>query len=104
MSIIKKKTEAAPVEEMSAGGKKPATKKPAAKKPAGRKTTGRKGAAPKVQLFVQYGGRERAAAELVEAVVAACGVEVKTAELYVKPEDGAVYYVINGTETGKIAF
>lgn len=27
---------------------------------------------------------------------------IKTLDLYVKPEDGAAYYVINGKETGKI--
>ena len=28
--------------------------------------------------------------------------EIKSIELYVKPEDYAVYYVINGEHTGKV--
>ena len=28
--------------------------------------------------------------------------DMKTVELYIKPEEAAVYYVINGTETGKV--
>lgn len=28
--------------------------------------------------------------------------EIKSMELYIKPEDAAVYYVINGSETGKV--
>lgn len=97
MALIKKKAES------MAAGEKAAEKKAAAKKPAA-KPAARKSAAPKVKLFVQYGGKEREEGELIEAVKAACGTAVKTAELYVKPEDGAVYYVVNGTESGKIEF
>ena len=67
----------------------------------------RKRAAKKaeVKLYVQYQGVERSQEELVEAVKAAwTGAAIETLELYVKPEDGAVYYVINGTESGKVDF
>ena len=41
----------------------------------------------------------------MEAVKAAWnGEAIQTLELYVKPEDGAIYYVVNGTESGKVAF
>ena len=30
--------------------------------------------------------------------------DIKTITLYVKPEEAAVYYVINGTDTGKVEF
>ena len=30
--------------------------------------------------------------------------DMKTMELYIKPEENSVYYVINGTETGKVEF
>ena len=30
--------------------------------------------------------------------------DIKTMTLYVKPEEAAVYYVINTTETGSVAF
>ena len=42
--------------------------------------------------------------EIVEAVKAQVQEEIKTLELYVKPEDNAVYYVVNGTVTGQIEF
>ena len=30
--------------------------------------------------------------------------DIKTMDLYIKPEESAVYYVINGTSTGAVAF
>ena len=30
--------------------------------------------------------------------------DIKTMDLYIKPEEAAVYYVINETETGAVAF
>lgn len=30
--------------------------------------------------------------------------DIKSMDLYIKPEEGAVYYVIDGTETGAVAF
>ena len=61
--------------------------------------------APKVALYVQYQGRQISQAEAVEAVKAAwTGAPIKTLDLYVKPEDGAVYYVVNGGEGGKLPF
>ena len=62
-------------------------------------------------LYVQFGGRE---IKLEEKAIIASVKKVWTAEtgkkvgdiatmdLYFKPEEAAVYYVINGTETGKI--
>ena len=65
----------------------------------------RKTVAPEVKLYVQYQGKQISQEEAVEAVKAAwTGETIKTLELYVKPEDGAVYYVINGSETGKVNF
>lgn len=29
--------------------------------------------------------------------------DIKTIELYIKPEENAVYYVVNGTDTGAVA-
>ena len=57
------------------------------------------------KTYVQYQGKQISQEEAVEAVKAAwTGETIKTLELYVKPEDGAVYYVINGSETGKVTF
>ena len=74
-------------------GEKPAsktTRKASAKKaPAAKKA-----ATPKISLILQYLGKELPQEAMVEAV--------KALDLYVKPEDSAVYYVINGESTGKI--
>ena len=31
-------------------------------------------------------------------------LDLKEMDLYIKPEENAVYYVINGTETGAVEF
>lgn len=78
----------------------------AAKAPAKKRAaTSRKSAAPEVKLYIQYAGRQISEQEAVEAVLATwTGEPVKTLELYVKPEDGAVYYVVNGGKSGKVDF
>ena len=75
------------------------TRKASAKKaPAAKKTD-----APKVSLTLQYLGKELTQEAMVEAVKAQwTGADIKTLALYVKPEDNAVYYVVNGESTGKI--
>ncbi len=87
----------APAVEASkkAAAKKPAAKKTAEKKPAEKKTSTRK-TAPKTNLFIQYQGAEVSYADLVEKAKADAGVEApKNINLYVKPEDNMVYYVID---------
>ena len=75
--------------------KKPAAKKTAEKKPAAKKTSTRK-TAPKTNLFIQYQGAEVSYADLIEKAKADAGVEApKNINLYVKPEDNMVYYVID---------
>ncbi len=102
-----KAVEAAPVEEApkKTDAKKPAAKKAAAKKPAEKKTAEKKPAekktstrktAPKTNLFVQYQGAELSYADLIERAKADAGVDApKTINLYVKPEDNMVYYVVD---------
>lgn len=76
----------------------------AEKKPA------RKTAAKAVeQVFVQFGGNEAEVSALVAAAKEAFKAEkprtaVKELKLYVKPEEAAAYYVINGTFDGKVSF
>ena len=87
--------------------KKPATTKTtAAKKPAAKKTT-RKPAAKKeavevkADVFVQIYGNEYSEKEIMKKVVAAWEAEgkkasaIKRVKLYIKPEEGKAYYVIN---------
>lgn len=88
--------------------KKTTAKKTTVKKTAARKTTAKK--EMKVTATVQYYGKEVEEKEMIANVKKAwtkAGHKVgniKTMELYIKPEDAAVYYVINGTESGAVAF
>ena len=60
------------------------------------------------ETYIQFAGREFKESEILEKVQQAFvndGYKVtgiKTLELYVKPEDNAAYYVINGNYTGKV--
>ncbi len=83
-----------------------ATKKTAAAKtekaPTTRKTAAKKAVpAHQATVYIQFGGNEVAAKDILEAAKKAFaeaneGVEIETIELYVKPEEGAAYYVVNG--------
>jgi F0F1-type ATP synthase membrane subunit b/b' len=71
------------------------------------KKTGRKAAAALVpEVYLQWGGREVLTEELVEKAKADFKAQhkgaIRSCKLYVKPEDGMVYYVING-QAGKVA-
>ena len=70
------------------------------------KETSRKATAALVpEVFVQWNGREAGCAELVEKAKADFKAQnkgaIRSCKLYIKPEDGAAYYVING-KSGKI--
>lgn len=64
----------------------------------------------KTNLFVEYCGKQVEDKAMVAAVKkqwteAGNKVgDIKTMDLYVKPEEAAVYYVINETESGKVEF
>ena len=105
-------TKAEPVKAEPA--KKTAAKKETAKKETAKKTTAKKtvkAEKPAVtqNVYVQFAGLEISTADLT-AKVTEEGValghrasSIKSLDLYVKPEDMAAYYVINGKESGKIA-
>lgn len=62
-----------------------------------------------VEIFVQYSGNEVETSALVDAAVAQFRTVKKRAriaefKLYIKPEENAAYYVINGDYSGKIDF
>ena len=117
---VKETVAEAPAEKPA---KKPAAKKAPAKKTAktpekaaekkttaktatktGAKTT--RATAPVETVKVQFGGDEYDFAEIKKAVEADYKSKfkgkVKTIEFYIKPEDKAVYYVINGDFSDKI--
>ena len=117
----RKKTETAPVAEVTAtvaaetvtetAAEAPAekpVKKPAAKKAAAAKKPAAKTAkaAPKETIKIQFGADEYDFAEIKKAVEADYKSKVKgrikTVEIYIKPEDKAVYYVVNGDFSDKI--
>lgn len=94
--------------ETKTAAKKTTTKKTTAKKTTARKTTAKKEI--KVSAFVEYFGKQVEEKEMIARVKKAWTSsgkkigDIKTMELYIKPEESAVYYVINGTETGAVAF
>ena len=108
MAILNKGTKAAKAETApkteAVKAEAPKAEKAPAKKPAARKAPAKKAAAPVVTLTVQYMGKEMTQQAMVEAVKAQVEVEIKTLDLYAKPEEAAVYYVVNGDITGKVEF
>ena len=94
--------------ETKTAAKKTTTKKTTAKKTTARKTTAKKEI--KVSAFVEYFGKQVEEKDMIARVKKAWTSsgkkigDIKTMELYIKPEESAVYYVINGTETGAVAF
>lgn len=109
MAAIQKKPEtlAAPAAEKTVA-KAPAKKAPAAKKaPVKKAAPAKKPAAkaPKVKVFVEYLGRQVDQDAILKAVKADWkGETIKSLEVYVKPEDAAVYYVVNGEGAGRVDF
>lgn len=95
--------EAEPVKEE----KKTAVKKTAAKKTTAKKTTAK--AELKTELFLQFAGKEYTEKEILQKVkdvwtkVLKNKVgDMKSVKIYLKPEEAAAYYVINGDTTGKV--
>ena len=128
VTVAESKTEieTAPVKETAteALAEKPA-KKPAAKKTPAKKTATKaktpakaaekktpaksktaKSSDPKETVKVQFGGEEFDFANIKKAVEADYKSKfkgkVKTIEIYIKPEDKATYYVINGDFSDKV--
>lgn len=96
------KTEAKPETKPSVETKAPAKKAPV-KKAAAKKDI-------KVKAVVEYYGKQVEEKDMIAAVKKAWTksgrkiADIKTIDLYIKPEEGAVYYVINGIDTGAVAF
>ncbi len=73
---------------------------------AAKKTTSRKPAA-KVELFIEHNGIQASANDIAKRVKADYAAregaaDIKTLNIYVKPEDNAAYYVVNGDIEGKM--
>ena len=93
---------AAPAKAEKAPVKKAAPKKAAAK------TAKAEKAEVSQNVYIQFAGKEILVSGLQEQVKNAWveqghrAASVKSVDLYVKPEEHAAYYVINGKETGRI--
>ncbi len=102
--------QAAPVETVKAEPMKATsaakTEEKAAPAKSARKTAPKKAAELKTSICVQYLGKEIHEKEIIAQAKKAWTAkknkvaDIKTIELYVKPEDNAVYYVINGDFSG----
>ncbi len=106
-TATEKKEEAVKTTEKKKPGRPKATASKtttmAAKKTTTTKKTGTKEEIPavKADVFVQFSGNEYSESNIMEQVVAAWEAEgkkvsaIKRAKLYIKPEEGKAYYVIN---------
>ncbi len=96
---VAEKVEAAPAKEEKKAAAKPAKK--AAAKPAKKEEA-------TAEVYVQYGGGETSVAAVVEKIKAAYveqghrASSIKSLNVYLKPEDGAAYYVINDKFDGRV--
>lgn len=103
-----KETVKTPVKEevKKAPAKKAAAKTTAAKTTAAKTT---KAASVDTELYVQFAGNEVSTTDIIAKVKAAYIAEghkesaVKAIKLYIKPEDSAVYYVINDKASGRVS-
>ena len=78
---------------------KKSAEKTAEKKPRAKRTTAK--AETQTNLFIQYQGAELSYADLIERAKADAGVKSPaTVNLYVKPEDNMVYYVVDEKDGG----
>lgn len=63
----------------------------------------------KTNYYVQFAGREVEESEVVAKIKdvwkdsGRLVKEIKSLDVYVKPEEGRAYYTINGEETGQVA-
>ena len=93
-----------PAAKKTSAAKKPTTKAKATAKPAAK--TAKAATAPKETVKIQFGADEYDFAEVKKAVEADYKSKVKgrikNVEIYIKPEDKAVYYVVNGDFSDKI--
>lgn len=100
-----KETEA---KKPAAEKKKPGRKPAAAKKETAAKTTTTRKAAVKENVHLEFAGKSYTSEDLVKIAKDVWKYDLKkkvgdfkAVELYVKPEESVVYYVINGEEKGQ---
>ena len=93
--------------------KKATAKKTTAKKTTAAKATTKKAAAKKTEIktemYLQFAGKEYSQEEILQKVKDIWTYDlhqnvddIKDVQLYLKPEESAAYYVVNGVESGKV--
>ncbi len=117
--VEEKKVEAAPV-KVEAPAKKEAAKKeapakketakkaaPVKKEAAKKEAPAKKAAAKKEAIYVQFAGKSYSNDELLKIAkdvwvydMGQKAADMKSVEIYVKPEESMAYFVVNGTENG----
>ena len=105
---VKKATTAATKKTETKKAAKPAAKKPAAKKPAAKKPAAKAVATEiKTNIVLQYADKNVTFDTLVENAQNVCQydmgkklADIKKLDLYVKPEENTVYFVVNDKELG----
>lgn len=97
------------VVKKEAPAKKEAVKKaaPAKKEVAKKEAPAKKAAAKKEAIYVQFAGKSYSNDELLKIAkdvwvydMGQKAADMKSVEIYVKPEESMAYFVVNGTENG----
>ena len=104
---------AAPVKKETAKKEAPAKKEaakkaaPAKKEAAKKEAPAKKAAAKKEAIYVQFAGKSYSNDELLKIAkdvwvydMGQKAADMKSVEIYVKPEESMAYFVVNGTENG----
>lgn len=97
-----------PEEKTTTAANTTSEKKATVKKTTAKKTVAKK--EMKVRAVVEYCGKQVEEKDMIANVKKAWTKsgrkvgDIKSMELYIKPEEAAVYYVINGTDTGSVTF
>ena len=99
----------APAEKAEEKPKRASTKKSDTTKKPARAASTKKADADKVEeIYVQFNGQEITTKDILEKVKQAHKDNghrighIKSTQIYIKPEDGMAYYVINGKYKGEI--
>ena len=109
MKKEEKATAAVKPEEKAAAAVKETKKAPAKKETSAKKSTSARKAAVKETVYLQYMGKEINKDDLLKSVkeiwtkqLKKKAGDLKSVELYLKPEENRAYYVVNGDTTGEL--
>ncbi len=104
-----KKTAAKATAKKIAAKKTTTAKKTTAKKTTTAKKAAAKKAEIKTEMYLQFSGKEYSQEEILQKVKDIWTYDlhqnvddIKDVQLYLKPEESAAYYVVNGVESGKV--